>query len=154
MTQLQSFLLPPLQHVSLDRLQRAIDALAAGTLTLTITRQTTTEIRALVRNGDGKDYGVTLTPSLSSCSCKDALYRGVICKHTVAVALQVLRTPQGAEQPAPIHLMWRDGTVLCGISQPERFWIWPWTENVWNWPDICDDCKTIRKQPAVMAAAA
>lgn len=150
MTHAQSFLLSPLQHVSLDRLQRAVCSLVDGTITLTITRQSATEIRALVRNGDGQEYGVTLTSSATSCSCKDALYRGVVCKHTVAVALHVLRTPQ----PAPIHLMWRDGAVLCHAEQPARSWRWPWTGNVWNWPDICTDCKTTWQQPVGRAAAA
>jgi hypothetical protein len=48
-----------------------------------IIRQSDCEIRALVKNGDGKEYGVTLTESLSTCSCKDALSRGGIYKHDV-----------------------------------------------------------------------
>ena len=35
-----------LQHVSTDRLQRAVNALVDGSLTVTLTRQTETEIRA------------------------------------------------------------------------------------------------------------
>src|SRR6266487_2379669 len=89
-----------LQHVSTDRLQRAVNALAEGSMTVTLTRQTEAEIRALVKNGEGKEYGVTLTETGAFCSCADALYRGVTCKHCTAVALSVLRMPQGqAEQP-------------------------------------------------------
>ena len=90
-----------LQQVSTDRLQRAVNALADGSLTVALTRQTEAEIRALVKNGDGKEYGVTLTESGVFCSCPYALYRGVTCKHATVLALSVLRTPQvQEEQPA------------------------------------------------------
>jgi hypothetical protein len=45
-----------------------------------------------VANGDGKEYGVVLSEGQASCSCRDALYRKVICKHAVVLALQVIRT--------------------------------------------------------------
>jgi uncharacterized Zn finger protein len=97
-----SLVLTILQQVSSDRLQRAVCGLADGSLNATLTRQSNTEIRALVKNGDGKEYGVTLTESLVACSCKDSLYRGGICKHGVAVALYILRTQQPkTEAPAP-----------------------------------------------------
>ena len=63
-----------LQHVATDRLQRAVAALAEGSLTMMLTRQTEDEIRALVKNGEGKEYGVTLTKAGVFCSCADALY--------------------------------------------------------------------------------
>ena len=56
-----SLVLTVVQHVSTDRLQRAVTALADSSLTMTLTRQTETEIRVLVKNGEGKEYGVTLT---------------------------------------------------------------------------------------------
>src|SRR5687768_2855006 len=107
-----SLVLPAVQQVSPDRLQKAVCGLADGTLTVTLTRQSDCDIRALVKNGEGLEYGVTLTESLIACSCKDALYRGEICKHGVAVALHVLRTPQPktvvpASQFPTFHLMWR-----------------------------------------------
>jgi uncharacterized Zn finger protein len=68
---------------------------ADGSLTMTLTWQSEAEIRALVKNGDGNEYGVTITPSLVPCSC------GGICKHAVAVALYVLRTPQPKKE-APL----------------------------------------------------
>jgi len=95
------FVLTVLQHVTTDRLQRAVNALADGSMTVTLTRQTEAEIRALVKNGAEREYGVVLTPTLTTCSCKDALYRGVVCKHTVATALHVLRTPQAKREPQP-----------------------------------------------------
>ena len=89
-----------LQHVSTDRLQRAVNALAEGSMTVTLTRQTEAEIRALVQNGEGKEYGVTLTEAGAFCSCPDALYRGVTCKHATVLALSVLRVPQTQEHAA------------------------------------------------------
>jgi hypothetical protein len=119
LTSLQSLVLHAVQDVSSDRLQKAVCGLADGTLTITLTRQSERDIRALVQNGTGAAYGVTLTESLTACSCKDALYRGGVCKHATATALHVLRTPQSKQEvPAPqfptFHLKWRDGIVLVG----------------------------------------
>lgn len=91
------FVLTVLQNVTTERLEKAVNALADASLTVTLTRQTEAEIRALVNNGTGKEYGVTLTETGVFCSCPDALYRGVTCKHATAVALFVLRMPQ--EEP-------------------------------------------------------
>ena len=119
---------------------------------VTPTRLTETDLRAIVTNGDGKEYGVTLTESLTTCSCKDALYRGGVCKHVVAVALHVLRTPeQKKEAPvvvAPVsHLMWRDGLVVCGEADPDakhdNVWVWPWTDAMLMWPEACPACGRI-----------
>ena len=83
----QLLALTALKSVSPDRLQRAATILAENSLGITLTRQSESEIRALVRNGAGKEYGVTIADGLITCSCKDALYRGVVCKHAVALAL-------------------------------------------------------------------
>src|SRR6266581_8803809 len=88
-----------LQHVSTDRLQRAVNALADGSLTVTLTRQTEVEIRALVKNGEGKEYGVTLTTTGVFCSCPDTMYR--------EGNLKACRCP-GAVRPA--------GTSAAGIG--------------------------------------
>jgi len=154
--------LSTLQQVSLERLHYAVGGLADGSITVHLTRHSESELRALVTNGDGKDYGVTITETLTTCSCRDSLYRGVVCKHAVATALQVLRTaPELKEQPGarpaalpdPIHLMGREGIILCGQEQSTRFWVYPWTENVWNWPDICPECKATYRQPKAARAA-
>ena len=122
---LSALVLTILQQASSDRLQRAVYGFADGSLIMTLTRQSEAEIRALVKTGDGKEYGVTLTESLIACSCKDALYRGGICKHGIAVVLHVLRTPQSKiEASVPqfpmFHLMWHDGVVLCSEPHPGR----------------------------------
>lgn len=153
-----SLVLHAVQEVSSDRLQKAVCGLADGTFTVTLTRQSDADIRALVKNGDGKEYGVTLTESLIACSCKDALYRGGICKHGVAVALYVLRTPQPKkETPAPqfpmFHLMWRDGLVLCGDPHAERVQMWPWTQGMLAWPEVCPACVRSYNHPQIAEAA-
>ena len=155
-----AFILYPLQQVSTKRLQRAVNALATGSMTVTLTRQDHSEVRAWVTCGGIVRYGVTLTPALAFCSCKDALYRGVVCKHAVVVALHVLRTPQ-PKTAAPVpqfpmfHLMWRDVIVLCGDPQPGRVQVWPWTEYMLTWPEVCPACVVAYKQPkAAMAKVA
>ena len=94
-----------LQQATPDRFCKAVSWLVDGTLVVTITRQTETEIRALAKNGSGKEYGVTINPAGAACSCPDSLYRGTTCKHATALALFVLRLPQPealavAPQPA------------------------------------------------------
>ena len=158
------FVLTVLQHVTTDRLQRAVNALADGSMTVTLTRQTEAEIRALVKNGAEREYGVVLTPTLTTCSCKDALYRGVVCKHTVATALHVLRTPQAKREPQPepvrtvappqrtIHLLLDGDRALCGVLNPTRCWRWPhWPET--TWPETCTECAAVRTRPVLAAAA-
>ncbi len=94
------FVFTVLQNVTTERLQKAVNTLVDVSAAVTLTRQTESEIRALVKNGTGKEYGVTLTEADTSCSCPDALYRGVTCKHATAVALFVLRMPQEEPQEA------------------------------------------------------
>jgi hypothetical protein len=151
MTQ-HSLILSVLQHVTAERLQRAVNALTDSSLTITLTRSSGADIRALVKNGDGKEYGVNFTETLTACSCKDALYRGEICKHATATALHVLRAPQPQKEALALqfpmfHLMWRDGIVLCGEHQPERVQVWPWTEYMLTWPEACTGCVASYNQP-------
>ncbi len=153
-----SLVLHAIQQVTTDRLQKAVCGLADGSLTVTLTRQSEGEVCALVKNGDGTEYGVTLTETVTTCSCKDALYRGVICKHAVATALHILRTPQAnkaASLPAQplFHLMWREGVVLCGVSEPERVWVWPWTDYMVTWPEACPACVAAYRHPKAVKAA-
>jgi hypothetical protein len=104
-----------------------------------LTFKTEAEIRALVKNGDGNTYGVTLTEHGAYCSCLDAMHRGVVCKHAVAVCVRCLQKNEATENP--IHLWWVDGiAALCGETHPRRFWI-RWTMNALNWSDIvCQPC--------------
>lgn len=84
-----------LATVDTDRLQRGVEGLASGAYAITVTRLQEAEIRAFVANGDGQTYSVTLTEGRSFCGCGDAMYRGKTCKHSVALALYVIRTPKG-----------------------------------------------------------
>jgi hypothetical protein len=150
-----ALILTILRDASPDRLQRAINGLNDRTLDITLTHDSEDGIRAFVRNGDGKEYGVTLTESVSACSCRDAMYRGangIICKHAAAVALYVLRSPQPKiEAPVPqfptFHLMWRDGLVLCGDPHATKVQMWPWTEGMLRWPEVCPSCATAYHHP-------
>ena|SRR2546423_185459 len=131
-------LLAILRESTPERHQKAVHGLRDGTLTVSLTRQTDAEIRALVRNGDGIEYGVTLTEHGACCSCKDALYRGAICKHALAVCISRLQQNNPAEDR--IHLMWSDGHILCGATAVKRFWQ-NWTLNALNWNDlVCQPC--------------
>ena len=89
-----------LAKVEQGRWQRAVEAWASGAYKVTVTRQTEVEIRALEKNGEGKEYGVTLTTTGVFCSCPDTMYRGVTCKHAAVLALSVLRAPQPQESVA------------------------------------------------------
>ena len=112
-----------LQQVSTNRLQRAINALTDDSLTMTRTRQTAGEIRALVKNGEGKEYGVTLTEAGVFCSCPDALYRGSVCKHATTLALAVLRGKvKEAKSTRTIHLVSQEGIAICGVKNPLHIW--------------------------------
>ncbi len=89
---------------------------------MTLTRQTEAEIRALVKNGEAKEYGVTLTEAGVFCSCPDALYRGSICKHPTTLALAVLRGEmQEAKSTRTIHLVSQEGIALCGMQGQRRY---------------------------------
>jgi len=83
-----------LARVDNERLQRGVEGLTAGAYTITLTRFTEDEVSAYVANGDGKSYSVTLTAPRAFCGCGDAMFRGKTCKHSVALALYVIRTPE------------------------------------------------------------
>jgi len=85
-----------LAKVDNERLQRGVEGLASGAYTITLATQTEAEIRGFVANGDGKEYGVVLSEGQAFCSCKDAMYRKGVCKHSVALALYTIRTPRVA----------------------------------------------------------
>lgn len=141
-----SLLFSPLRDVSIDRHNKAVHGLKDGTLIVTLTRQTDAEIRALVRNGDGFSRGVTLTEHGTFCSCPDALYRGIVCKHAVAVSVFCLQHHTPTEDR--IHLMWNSGEILCGATHPQRFWQ-NWTLNALNWSDlVCQPCVHAWLNPA------
>jgi hypothetical protein len=166
-------ILGAIHDVSPERLQKAVCGLADGTLTVTLTRTSEADLRGLVRNGDGKEYGVTLIASMTTCSCKDSLYRGVTCKHAVALALFALRQPEAKPEPQAdnshlIHILpatpparcihltagpTTTGPRLCGASMKEgNAWVLPYVPEA-PWPETCQKCWAIHTQPALRAAA-
>jgi hypothetical protein len=95
-----------LATVEKGRLAKAVEGYTAGAYTLTLAAQTAEEIRGFVANGDGKEYGVVLTPERASCSCPDSMFRHTICKHAVVLALHVIRTPkeEAKAEERPVNL--------------------------------------------------
>jgi SWIM zinc finger len=141
-----SYLLSTLRSASPERHQLAVRGLRDGTLSITIACRTEQEIRALVKNGDGLEYGVNLSDRGNFCSCKDALYRGTICKHQIALCVHVLQQNEQAQDR--IHLMWDNGVILCGATEVKRFWQ-RWTMNALNWSDlVCQGCVHAWLNPA------
>jgi uncharacterized Zn finger protein len=93
-----------LQRATDERLQKGLEGLISGAYAIRVTRYSQDEVSAFVSNGDGKEYSVTLTAPRSFCGCGDAMFRGKTCKHSVALALYVIRTPEAkwaTEMPAP-----------------------------------------------------
>jgi hypothetical protein len=78
--------LSAITHISPERLQKAVCGLADGSMTVTLTHTTDAEVQTLVKNGGGSEYSMTLTPHQTSCSCPDARWRAVTCKHALALA--------------------------------------------------------------------
>jgi uncharacterized Zn finger protein len=73
------------------RFEKAATALRNGEYAIELTYVDHSQVRAYVTNGDGQRYGVVIVDGGASCSCKDAMYRGGICKHSVALAVKVLQ---------------------------------------------------------------
>jgi SWIM zinc finger len=134
-----SYLLSTLRASTPERHQSAVRGLRDGSYTITIAYQSENELRAIIRNGDGAEYGVNLSDRGNFCSCKDALYRGTTCKHQIALAIHVLQQHEQARDR--VHLMFPDGAIaLCGEQEPRRFWQ-RWTLNALNWSDlVCQPC--------------
>jgi hypothetical protein len=132
-----SFILPTLRSAERERYHKAVHALNESTLRITVTRQTDNEIRALVQNGDGRQYGVTVNASVVTCSCFDALFRGTTCKHAIAVCIRALE--QHATEDNHIHLLGHSGAVLCGSMTARRLWQ-RWPAHAANVPEVCQHC--------------
>ena len=83
-----------------DRLARAASGLADGSVT--ILHQDASEVRALVVNGDNKEYTAVITAHALLYSCRDWLYRSHKvgpCKHLAALALYTIKHPtEGVEK--------------------------------------------------------
>lgn len=116
-----------LAHVEAQRLQKAVDGYVSGAFTIRVTRNTEDAIEGFVTNGDKVEYSVAITPHRMFCSCKDSMFRHKICKHSVALALHVIRNPQPIAQP---HFSLGDRVNLAGDQG--------WTGTV-----ICVSCETI-----------
>src|SRR5262249_11572053 len=105
-----------LAMVEPGRLQKAVDGFVSGHYAVTVTCQEGEEIRGVVVNGDGHHYGEVLSEGQSFCSCPDAMYRKGICKHAVALALYVLRTPKTEAEPREQPVNLKLGKVRKGFT--------------------------------------
>jgi len=150
---MSSFLSSILRASTRDRQAKAVRGLTDGALNITLIRHTDNEIRAAVRNGTGRIYGVTLKEQDVFCSCFDALYHGAVCKHAIAVAMHCLHPAE--HHDTRIHLMWESGEILCGLTlfPAMRFWR-RWTLNALNWSDlVCQSCVHHWTHPQARAAS-
>jgi hypothetical protein len=82
-----------LAKVEDTRFHRAVDGTRSGTYQVKITLRNEDEVRGFVKIPNGAEYGCSITPAGAFCSCPDALYRGIICKHAVVLALYDIRNP-------------------------------------------------------------
>jgi uncharacterized Zn finger protein len=105
-----------LAKVEASRLQKAVEGFVSGAYAVTLTSQNEEEVRGFVINGDGHQYGIALSEGQSFCSCKDAMYRKGICKHAVALALYVIRTPKVEAEPEEQPVNLKLGKVRKGFA--------------------------------------
>jgi uncharacterized Zn finger protein len=83
-----------LQKVSTERLQKAVAGIVSGEYRVTITQQTDQQVHGIMVNENGQEYRCTIMSESAACSCKDAAYRHVVCKHIAALALATIRPPR------------------------------------------------------------
>ena len=136
--------LPVLKKCDPIRLEKAILGLLDQSLTITLTHQEQGRIYAIASNGDGIKYDVALTAAGVSCTCSDFTYRKTICKHLIGACLSASHAARQA--PAPTHLRWRSGEILCGAPTSEKAHTWPWPGTLVQWEETCASCRTTYQQ--------
>src|SRR5947209_1807294 len=87
-----------LAKVDGQRWAKAVDGLASGTYTVTLTRREAGYVAGYVKNGT--EYAVTLAEGRATCSCRDAMYRHTTCKHQAILALWLAWHPQQEQAQA------------------------------------------------------
>jgi uncharacterized Zn finger protein len=97
---LHSLVLHAVQNCNTERMAKAVCGLADGSIVFDNVRQSEHEVRGITHSGNQR-YAVTLTHGRAFCGCPDSTFRHSLCKHCVALALHVLRTP--AEGPREWH---------------------------------------------------
>jgi len=144
-------------HAEPSRLTKAMAGLMEGSLHISVTFRSESEIRAEITNGDQTPYAVCLTPERAFCSCKDAQYRQGkacqdsplllnSCKHALALAIWTLQNPAEEEDDeSPIHYLRPDSTPWCGRAGSHCDWAWmnyPQDTTTWSRP-VCATCEGI-----------
>src|SRR3954466_232980 len=67
----RSLVLHAVQNCNTERMAKAVCGLASGEIVFESVRQSDTEVRGVVVNGNGKRYAVTLTAERAFCGCPD-----------------------------------------------------------------------------------
>ncbi len=88
-------------RVSGERLQRAVSGLVSGEYQVTVTRQEEGYVAGYVKNG--REYGVTLTDTMTTCSCPDSMYRHQVCKHQAMLAMYLIQLAQDKPREEEEH---------------------------------------------------
>ena len=114
---------PILQSLTQDRLQRALEGLISGTYKVT-SEQRENAVTGTVQNGTGAAYECLISEEMTRCTCKDRVYRGVLCKHLGVLALS-LTQPQVKKSSKKVrrqhlHLAWSrpDGFFDSNTNNP------------------------------------
>ncbi len=87
-----------LAQVEPQRLLKATEGLVNGAFIITVTRSEEDSLEGFVKNGDGIEYAVAITPARTFCSCRDSMFRHSVCKHSVVLVLHAIRNPQVARK--------------------------------------------------------
>jgi hypothetical protein len=80
-----------LSTVEAGRLAKAATALSEGLYSVQLVSVSEHEVRGFVKS-ETAEYGVTITSSRAFCSCRDSIFRSVVCKHGALLALVALRS--------------------------------------------------------------
>jgi hypothetical protein len=115
-----------LNKVEGARFQKALEGIREGRYHVKLTFRSDEEVRGLVHTADGNAYGCTLTPEGAFCSCPDALYRGIICKHAVILAVVALRemaphVPDSDRMSQPVNSLPAPDLRLAKVRQDFAF---------------------------------
>lgn len=103
-----------------ERMLRALSMVGSGGYEVEIRHVTPVEVEGVVKKRLGKGFGgspvyhpylVRLSLTSASCTCPDALHRGVTCKHCVALALYSINHPEEPGERKPglsLRKMWTE----------------------------------------------
>jgi hypothetical protein len=83
-----------LARVDNEWLQRGVEGLTVGAYSITLRTSPKMRCPHSWPIMTCRSYNATLTATRAFCGCGDSMFRGKTCKHSVALALYVIRTPE------------------------------------------------------------